>query len=143
MVQNRQAQRSDAIGLTWDDLVVSILSVNQYSIERTCGLLRGLREQKVTNPFSLAHWEPQEIEMRLKAAGYDRGSFMTKLLSGRLAALGRLLRTRGIEECESVINSRDAKAIKNLLLPVNGIGQCVLQNFYALRNIPFSGHLRR
>lgn len=119
----------------WDDLVVSVLSVNQYSLERTYPLLHGLQEQRVTEPLSLAHWETQEIETRLRAAGCDRGSFMTKLFAERLAALGALVRTKGIEECDRVIASRDAKAIEALLLPVKGIGPVVLRNFYSLREI--------
>lgn len=122
----------------WDDLVISILAVNQYSLERTYVLLQGLREQKVTDPNSLASWGPEEFEMRLRAAGCERGSFMTNLFAQRLAALGALVRRIGIVECEKVIGSRDARAIENLLLPVKGIGPVVIRNFYSLRQIRFN-----
>ena len=36
----------------WEDLVVSILSVNHYSLERTYSSLLALREQKITDPLS-------------------------------------------------------------------------------------------
>jgi hypothetical protein len=121
----------------WDDLVVSILSVNQYSLERTYVLLQGLREQKVTDPRSLASWGSEEFEMRLRAAGCDRGSLMTNLFAHRLAALGALVRRMGIDECEKVIGSQDSTAIENLLLPVKGIGPVVLRNCYSLRQIRF------
>jgi hypothetical protein len=127
--------RSHAADSPWDDLVVSVLSVNQYSLERTYCLLQGLREQTVTEPLSLARWEPLEIETRLRAAGCDRGLFMTKLFAERLSALGALIRTKGIDECERIMGSRDARAIEALLLPVKGIGPVVLRNFYALREI--------
>jgi hypothetical protein len=75
----------------WDDLLISILSVNQYSLERTYDLLQGLHKQNITDPVSLAYWEPQKIEMRLRAGGYDRGSFMTRLFAERLSALGAFI----------------------------------------------------
>jgi hypothetical protein len=60
---------------------------------------------------------------------------MTKLFAERLSALGALIRTKGIDECERIMGSRDARAIEALLLPVKGIGPVVLRNFYALREI--------
>src|ERR1700730_5824968 len=91
----------------WDDLVVSILSVSSYSIVRTYDSLPRLRNANIVDPSSLASWEPMEIEVRLKASGYDRGSFMMKLVAKRLSALGRLIRTKGVDECEKIIGSRD------------------------------------
>ena len=127
--------RSIAQDPPWEDLVVSILAVNQYSLERTYGFLDALREKKVTDPLSLARWEPQEIENKLKASGCDRGLFMTKLFAERLSALGELIRTRGLDECEKILRSGDGHAIEGLLLPVKGIGPVVLRNFYSLREI--------
>jgi hypothetical protein len=130
-----QKSRSSTRDSAWDDLVVSILAVNQYSLERTYCLLQGFREQRLTEPLSLAQWEPQEIEKRLRDAGCDRGEFMTKLFAERLSALGALVRTRGIDECEKAISSRDARSIEALLLPVKGVGPVVLRNFYSLQEI--------
>jgi len=127
--------RSGAPEDPWEDLVVSILSVNQYSLERTYASLEGLRREKITDPLNLGRWEPEEIETRLKAAGCDRGSFMTKLFAKRLSALGGLIRTKGSEECERVMGRGDPKSIENLLLPVEGIGPVVLRNFYTLQGI--------
>lgn len=119
----------------WDDLVVSILAVNQYTLERTYPLLQGLRREKLTDPPSLGRWESQEIETKLRAAGCDRGPFMTKLFAERLSALGALVRTKRVIDCEEILRSKDARAIEALLLPVKGIGPVVLRNFYTLRDI--------
>jgi hypothetical protein len=123
----------------WDDLVVSILSVNQYSLERTYESMPQLREQGITNPSNLTRWGLSEIEERLRSAGCDRGEFMTRLFGERLAALGLLVRARGIDECERILAGRNAKAIEGLLMPVKGIGPVVLRNFFMLRNISGSG----
>ena len=117
----------------WDDLVVSILAVNQYSLERTYAIRQGLREQKLIDPLVLASEKADEIENRLRAAGCDRGLFMTRLFAGRLEALGELVRIKGVAECEKIVGSRDTRAIENLLLPVKGIGPVVLRNFFLLR----------
>ena len=123
----------------WADLVVSILSVNQYSLERTYSSLQALRQASLTDPSSLAGWQAEEIENKLKSSGCDRGPFMTRLFAQRLSALGELIRVKGLDECESIIGSSDLRAIESLLLPVKGIGPVVLRNFYALRDITSSG----
>jgi len=61
---------------------------------------------------------------------------MTKLFAERLFALGSLVRAKGVDECENVLGTQDAKAIEELLLPVKGIGPVVLRNFFMLREIP-------
>ena len=73
--------------------------------------------------------------MRLRAAGYDRGHFMTKLFAERLAALGKLVKSKGIDECQRIVSGRNIETIEKLLDPVKGIGPVVLRNFYFLRNI--------
>jgi hypothetical protein len=119
----------------WEDLVVSILSVNQYSLKRTYQALEGLREQGLSDPHRLMHWGQAEIVDRLKAAGCDRGPFMTNLFALRLCNLGTLIEHRGVEECMKIISSRDCGGIQDLLLPVNGIGPKVIANFCLLREL--------
>jgi len=119
----------------WEDLVVSILSVNQYSLERTYQSLEGLREQGLSDPHRLMHWGQAEIADRLKAAGCDRGPFMTNLFALRLCNLGMLIERRGLETCMRIIWGRDRRAIQDLLLPVNGIGPKVIANFCLLREL--------
>lgn len=123
----------------WEDLVISILSVNQYSLERTYRSVDGFRKQGLFDPGNLMRWDPSDIVDRLKSAGCDRGQFMTSLFALRLAALGTLVQARGLEACTKTISGRDTKAIEELLLPVNGIGPKVLANFYLLRGIAQSG----
>jgi 3-methyladenine DNA glycosylase/8-oxoguanine DNA glycosylase len=120
----------------WEDLVIGILSVNQYSLERTYRLVDGFRTQGLFQPENLMRWDPSGIVDRLKSAGCDRGQFMTNLFALRLSALGMLIQAKGIEACTSIIAGRDTKMIEELLLPVNGIGPKVLANFYLLLGTP-------
>jgi hypothetical protein len=115
----------------WGDLVISILSVNQYSLERTYRSLVGLSDQGLVSPENLMRWEPSEIVNRLKSAGFDRGQFMTNLFALRLAALGTLIEAKGLEACTKVISAGDARVVEELLPPVNGIGPKVDLRVYA------------
>src|SRR6266849_1635961 len=106
----------------WEDLVLSILSVNQYSLEKTYACLAGLRSEGLLEPATLISCSPEEIAARLKRGGCYRGVFMTTLFAHRLSSLGYFLEVKGIEACESVLRSGDSSAIKSLLMPVKGIG---------------------
>lgn len=119
----------------WEDLVVAILAVNQYSLEKTYLLLPGLRKAGLTDAGNLSRWTQEELLERLKEAGCDRGSFMTALFAQRLCALGALIQQRGVENCNEVVAGTRIGAIEKLLLPVKGIGPKVLKNFYALRQL--------
>ena len=119
----------------WEDLVVSILSVNSYSIEKAYALLPLLRKVGIVDPSNLGDWEFERVAAKLKAAGCDRGPFLTGLFAIRLASLGEALKAKGFRICEKIILSNDPEAIRNLLLPVNGIGPKVLENFFFLRGI--------
>lgn len=117
----------------WGDLVISLLAVNQYSLEKTYGLVEGLREQGLLAPRNLALWDQREILRRLKAAGCDRGAFMTSLFALRLANLGDFIEKQGVEACAKVLSGNDRTAIETLLLRVSGIGPKVVRNYCFLR----------
>jgi hypothetical protein len=119
----------------WDDLVISILAVNQYSLERTYACKEGLQAQGLTLPATLLELAPAEIEHRLKAGGCDRGAFMTNLFAKRLAALGAHVRAVGVEQSTSILAGQSRQKIEQFLEPVNGIGPVVLRNFFLLCGI--------
>src|SRR4051812_44666176 len=97
----------------WEDLVVSVLSVNNHSLERTYKSIAALREQGLVDPGRLEQWDQSEIASRLKAAGCDRGPFMTNLFALRLANVGELIRHNGgVQHCTAVINSSNVQAIE-------------------------------
>ena len=131
MIRSSTAQSDNP----WEDLVIALLSVNQYSLERTYPLLEGIRAEKLADMQHLAAWTVPQIEERLKAAGCDRGSFMTGLFAQRLHSLGEYIERHYIARCELTLRSGDVRAIETLLLPVNGIGPVVLKKFYLLRGI--------
>jgi hypothetical protein len=125
----------------WEDLVVSILAVNQYSLEKTYAIVGGLREAGLASPQNLGAWEIDRIVSRLKSAGCDRGAFMTPLFAARLSSLGKVVGARGMSACADILAGKDFEEIRRLLLPVNGIGPKVMRNFCLLRGIDFPPRL--
>jgi hypothetical protein len=119
----------------WEDLVISILSVNQYSLEKTYENAPLLRESGLFSPENLSKWDVEEIVVRLKNSGCDRGSFMTNLFAIRLAYLGAAVDSKGTQESRRILLSKEPEAIRSFLLPIKGIGPKVLRNFFLLRGI--------
>lgn len=117
----------------WSDLVISILSVNRFSLEKAYGLLKQLRAEQLTDPEELSKRTAPELYRRLMAAGYDRGEFMTYLFAERLSSLGAFAKQHGIVQCERVMRGHDVAALEKLLLSIDGIGPVVVKNFRTLR----------
>ena len=46
----------------WEDLIVSILAVNQYSLEKTYAVVPLLRSARVVDPANLTNWELEEVK---------------------------------------------------------------------------------
>jgi hypothetical protein len=128
-------EMAKALGNPWEDLVIAILSVNKYKLEKAYALLDSLKREGLFIPSNLMRWSENEIATRLRAGGCDRGPFMTKLYAKRLAALGTFVKTTGEQTVEHIIRSRDKSTIERHLLPVRGIGPKVLENFCVLRGV--------
>jgi len=125
---------ADEIDLLWEDLILAILSVNRYSLEKTYLAVETLRLEGLFYPHNLMQWTSEEIGIRLKRGGYNRGEFMTNLFANRLASLGAFIKSTGIKECERILRKGKTPEINQFLQPVKGIGPQVLINFSLLRN---------
>src|SRR4051794_22795609 len=112
----------------WEDLLVSMMAVNNYSLEKAFAHLGGLRAEGLVEPKNLISWTSEEIAARLGVAGFNRGSFMNAQMAQRITSLARFLESKGIVGCEAVLTSGNPSAIQSLLLPVHGIGQRVIEN---------------
>jgi hypothetical protein len=117
----------------WEDLVISVLSVNNYTLENIYLALDGLKSEGLFDPDNLGNWSLEEIARRLHKAGYRRGPFMTNIFAERLAALGRLAADQGADECREVLGGTDTSRIRHMLSQVKGVGPRVLSNFFVLR----------
>jgi endonuclease III-like uncharacterized protein len=119
----------------WKKLVIAILSVNNFPISKTSSILNTLREQGVLNPHNLIHLSKEQIALRLKKAGYDRGEFITKLLADRLQHLGEFIDEVGVERFSEGISNENQTEVTRFLKSVKGVGPVVIHHFFALRSI--------
>lgn len=119
----------------WKDLVIAILAVNQYSLEKTYPLVASLDKTGLFDPTVLPNLDCGQVEDRLRNGGCDRGRFMTALFSKRLAALGDFIRRQGLATCDQVLLSDDPATIEKFLIDVYGIGPRVIGNYLFLRGL--------
>ncbi len=120
--------------LPWGYLVVSILSVNNYLLERAYGLLERLEKEGLLDPARLGQWDIGEVVGRLDRAGYGRGPGITKIVAERMVALGVWASKREFEKCTRDLVTMPDDEVGELLLSVKGVGPMVLRNFLLLRS---------
>lgn len=117
----------------WADLVMAILSVNNYPLDRTFALFEGLKAEGLFEPLVLAEATASGIARKLGAAGYNRGHGMTQIFTERLLSLGGFLREQSIEDVQRVLVHGSREHVCQTLGPIKGIGPRVLDNFFVLR----------
>ncbi len=116
------------------DLVISLLAVNGWNLEKAGGLLDTLRGQGLTDPSVISGRLYGENAKSLEAAGYSRGEYMISLLTDRIIAAAKHWRERNLgEELRRAEAHRDVRRISELLEPINGVGKVVVSNYLLLR----------
>ena len=87
----------------WQDLVISIMAVNGFSLERMFGYAAAFKQIGLCDPRNLASWDQSEIKQKLIDAGFNRGRFMTTAFAMRLSALDKFaLKSQCVEPVEPV-----------------------------------------
>lgn len=115
----------------WPDLVMAMLSVNNYPLTRVFTLFDALKANGLFDLSNFACWSREEIAVRLGAAGYDRGDAMMAIFVDRLSSLGRL--SDELAANELILTKGTKTEITKLLNRVKGVGPKVLMNFFLLR----------
>jgi hypothetical protein len=123
----------DQHGTPWSDLLVAILAVNRWPVEKVYTLLPTLEEAGLLEPNNLAAWGIDVIKSALEKSGYTRGDYMTTLMAGRLKSLGIFVAETGREGCERLLRAGAMDSLTVSLGPVRGIGPAVLGNYVLLR----------
>ena len=123
----------DQPGSPWSDLLVAILAVNRWPVEKVYTLLPTLEDAGLLEPSNLAAWGIDTIKSALEKSGYTRGDFMTTLMAGRLKSLGIFVAVTGREECECLLRAEAMNSLAVFLGVVRGIGPAVLRNYVLLR----------
>ena len=114
-----------------EDIVVALLAVSAYPMERVAKILPSLRESKLTEPAFVAAADEGEITKRLNGSGYQRG-LLVGMYAERLQAVMQHICSGGIDGIEPLIATRDREAIGAIFRGVRGVGPKVLDNLFIL-----------
>jgi len=117
----------------WADLVIAMLSVNNYPLDRTFALFDKLEDEGLFDPNVLASSSASEIARKLGDSGYNRGVAMTAIFTDRLLSLGELVKRGALADCQRTLQDGTRSDVKELLAQVKGVGPKVLESFFLLR----------
>jgi hypothetical protein len=112
-------------------LLMALLAVNNYPLEKAWALLPRMRELGLTDPARVAAMDmPATIEA-LTAAGYDRKN-LTWMFAERVMALMAAIHGGELAGLDEAIAAKDKGRATELLDRVRGVGPRVIQNAWAL-----------
>ena len=115
----------------WAYVVMAMLSVNQFPIEKALGLHDQLETNGLFDLQNLASWNHSKIFKKLKESGYNKADLVVGYVTERLMSLGAL--SANIQENDNILNNGSKQEVTDLLSKVKGIGPVVLNNFLQLR----------
>ena len=116
------------------DLVVAMLAVNRWTLDRAVSLTNGLREAGLSDPAAVRSMSVDEVAARLAKAGYKRGQYMEQLLATRIGSAAEMLDEHGIRRVTELERRGDKNAIRDFLITVKGVGPEVANSFLILRS---------
>ena len=114
------------------DLIIAVLAVNGFSLERAYSLLDALDEQGLFSVEKCAMSLNEDLALALARAGYRRGSFMNLLIAERIKKIAAEVARQG-SSLKATLISGDVSQIEAALLPLPGVGPTVIRNYLILR----------
>ena len=108
-------------------LVVAVLAVNRYPLEKVWGQLSGLRAKRLTDPEWVAGADLGDVVVNLAASGHDRG-MLTGMMAERLQVLMQAVFAGTLDTLPGLLAKGDTEAVVKLLCTVKGIGPRVAAN---------------
>lgn len=131
-----QMSDNDAPETLIGDLVVAMLTVNNWPLEKACELRPALERARLFDIEKLSNLSHDEVFHRLKDAGYAKADYVVGLLADRLLAMATTLSGAGFAKLQQLAGSSDQAAKRDrFLLGIKGVGPAVLETFKALRRI--------
>jgi hypothetical protein len=124
------------LGEVFEDLLISVLAVNNYSLNKAYALCERLRDVGLSDLLFVSVDLPDadDIYKRLAEAGYDRGEYIGSLISARIAAIMRAIKHEGCNEFLLCLMA-DSATVNAKLGGLYGVGPKVVSNFVSLRGM--------
>lgn len=106
---------------TVESLVVAVLAVYQYSLEKAWDLRDGLRKAGLFEPESVVGKEEAQIGNLMKRAGYDRGG-ITYIIAPRLIGLMEAIQRGDLDELPGFVAAGDREGAVAIITSIKGFG---------------------
>ncbi len=115
------------------NLVVAMLTVNNWALEKAWALLPDLTSLGLCNAQSLSALSHEEIFARLKRAGYTKSDYVVGLLADRLREMAKTVAATAPAELMELMEPGHEKDRDRFLLSLKGVGPAVLETFVSLQ----------
>ena len=130
----KKAKSPVATDTILEDLVIAILAVNNYPLDKAFGLRDKLLAAGWFDPAKVARLSHDEAIARLTAAGYDRGPTMNSIFASRLQELGQYVVREGLDALKAAVAAKDQAVAGSILKHMHGVGPVVIGNFWTLQD---------
>ncbi len=118
-----------------DHLVVALLAVGGYSLQRAWDALPALRKESLCDPKAVQLLDEGEIVRRLARSGYNRGATVTTSMAKRLMALHAAVRDGVLSSASSLMKEGRLQDAESVLCKVKGVGPAVFKQFAVLEGV--------
>jgi hypothetical protein len=115
-----------------EDLVIAVLAVNRWSLERVFSIKEGLAREGIFDFDVLVTIDDAVIAKRLDAAGYRRGDYFNLMMGSRLRQIAERMSPSKRREMMELLGRRDLRQLELMLLPLKGVGPSVFRAFLCL-----------
>jgi len=135
MGENRKGRQGAEETSVVEDLVVAILAVNFWTLEKVYALRSRLAEQGLFDMQGVSDLDVGEVDRRLRAAGYERGDFPVFAMANRLVHTACALDAGGETKLRALLAQGGSHELDDFLLGLKGVGPVVVGNFKVLQEI--------
>lgn len=116
-------------------LVIAMLAVGGYSLQRVWDMRPSLEREGLVNPEVVELLDEDEVVRRLATSGYDRGPIVTASMAIRLIALHAAVRNGILTQASRFMHEGRFQDAEKTLCKVKGIGPMVFRQFASLERV--------
>jgi hypothetical protein len=116
-------------------LVVAVLAVGGYSLQRAWNLLASLQKEGLTDSKAVEKYDEAEVVRRLARSGYNRGPTVTPSMAKRLMALHAAVRDGVLAQAVRLLQDGRIKDAEKVLCTIKGVGPMVFNQFVMLERV--------
>jgi len=114
-----------------DILIVSILAVNSYTLERVLGHISSFKMQGLLDFRSVSEMDVGTIAVKLTKSGYNRG-LLNGMMAERIKDLMTAISEGYLDKLPELVLKKDKAAALLLLCSLRGMGPTTAKNAWRL-----------